>query len=64
MKKLLMIFLLIGNFAVAEESKPETNDQKPQSTKMTTKDAKKTCKEQGKTGADLIECMKEKKNEK
>jgi hypothetical protein len=32
--------------------------------KMTNKDAKKTCKEEGKTGADLIQCMKEKKEEK
>ncbi len=32
--------------------------------KMTTKDAKMTCKDLGKTGPELIQCMKDKKENK
>lgn len=48
----------------AEDSKPKAQPataQSDDSKKMTTKDAKKTCKEMGKTGEELIQCMKEKK---
>ena len=58
------IFLLALGLK-AEDSKPKTQPgtmQTDESKKMTTKDAKKTCKELGKTGADLIQCMKEKKD--
>ena len=63
MKKLLVISILIGNFAVAaDEAKPAATQA--QESKVTTRDAKKSCKDAGKTGADLIKCIKEKKDEK
>ena len=48
----------------AEDSKPKAQPsamQTDETKRMTTKEAKKTCKEQGKTGDELIQCMKEKK---
>ena len=58
--KTIFVALMISNFATAQEPTTTTVPGKPQ-LKMTTKDAKKTCKEEGKKGAELIECMKEKK---
>lgn len=62
MRRVLLAILLFSNFAFAQDApaqKPEDNSKK-----MTTKDAKKACKDEGKTGPDLIKCMKEKKGEK
>jgi len=68
MKKILMAALLMTSlFAIAaEEKKDQPVPTTPPATqpKMTTRDAKKNCKEEGKTGADLIQCMKDKKEEK
>ncbi len=66
MKKILMCGLLVLSASanvMAEETKPAA-PAAPATPKMTTKDAKKTCKEEGKTGTDLIQCMKDKKEEK
>ena len=61
---LLASILMISFQAFAEESKqPQTPAPAPQP-KMTTRDAKKSCKDEGKTGADLVQCMKDKKEEK
>ena len=67
MKKVLMASLLMVSLCATAQDK---KDQTPSPTlpvaqpKMTTKDAKKTCKEEGKTGPELIQCMKDKKEEK
>ena len=60
--KILISVLFLSNLAVAQEPTTTTVPANPQ-LKMTTKDAKKTCKEEGKKGAELIECMKEKKGQ-
>jgi hypothetical protein len=58
-------FLFAGLSLRAEDLKtnPSASPLTQESKKMTTKDAKKTCKEMGKTGPELIKCMKEKKEE-
>jgi hypothetical protein len=60
--KILISILLISNFSMAQEPTTTTVPANTQ-LKMTTKDAKKTCKEEGKKGAELIDCMKEKKGQ-
>lgn len=67
MKIVFVFSLLVGGLAFAQdaqEAKPESQAVTETSTKMTTKDAKKLCKSEGKTGAELIKCLKEKKGEK
>jgi len=67
MKKIPMTLVLMTSlFALAQEKKDQPVPTTPPATqpKMTTRDAKKTCKEEGKTGVDLIQCMKDKKEEK
>ncbi len=69
MKKFLILGVLLASFGSGAQT-PKTPPVPLPTTppvvqpKMTTKDAKKTCKEEGKTGADLIQCMKDKKEEK
>jgi hypothetical protein len=60
---LLFSAILLSVLVQAEEPKAAA-PAAPTTPKMTTKDAKKTCKEEGKTGAELIQCMKDKKEEK
>lgn len=63
MKKILVLSIFIGNFALAaDEAKPVA--QPSEGTKITTKDAKKACKDEGKSGTDLLKCIKEKQGEK
>lgn len=64
MKKLIVVSLFLTSFAFAQENQTGEKPTPESSKKMTTKDAKKSCKDEGKTGADLIKCMKEKKEEK
>lgn len=68
MKNLLMASILMISMSAAAQEKKDpaaaataTPAVQP---RMTTKDAKKSCKDEGKTGADLIQCMKDKKEEK
>jgi hypothetical protein len=64
-KTMLMIGLLLSVVSFAQEKKAAPQAPPPvQNPKMTNKDAKKACKEQNKTGADLIQCMKDAKEEK
>ena len=68
-KALLASILMISIPSFAEDTKQSGSAQPvapaPVPTpKMTTRDAKKTCKEEGKAGADLVQCMKDKKEEK
>ena len=65
MKNLILVttlLLSIGSFA--EEKKDQPSSPTTSLPKMTTKDAKKICKEKGVTGADLIQCLKDQKEEK
>ena len=63
MKKIFLMTLLISNFSFAAEE-AKSPDKPADASKLTTKDAKKACKDDGKTGAELIQCMKDKKGEK
>jgi hypothetical protein len=67
MKKMILVSCLILSSTVFAEDKKTSPPPAPppvQTPKMTTKDAKKTCKEQNKKGADLVQCMKDAKEEK
>jgi hypothetical protein len=65
MKNIFFAAFLISNFAFASETATSSTEApKESSNKMTTRDAKKSCKDEGKKGQDLIQCMKDKKNEK
>ncbi len=63
MSSILSALLMVTMLHAAEpnEQSPTTTTPGP---KITTKDAKKSCKDEGKTGADLIQCMKDKKETK
>jgi hypothetical protein len=63
MKTTILISAVLFSILVKAEE-PKVSAPAPAAPKMTTKDAKKTCKEEGKTGAELIQCMKDKKEEK
>ena len=52
------VFLALSSVSFAADT---TTTTLPAPKQVTTKDAKKTCKVEGKTGLDLIQCMKEKK---
>ncbi|PIS11445.1 MAG: hypothetical protein COT73_03925 [Bdellovibrio sp. CG10_big_fil_rev_8_21_14_0_10_47_8] len=56
------IMMLSGRIFAAE-STDENSDKPSPSAKITTRDAKKICKDQGKKGAELIQCMKKAKGE-
>jgi hypothetical protein len=60
--KIIVSVLLLSTFSMAQEPTTTTVPANPQ-LKMTTKEAKKSCKDEGKKGAELIECMKEKKGQ-
>lgn len=66
MKKIILAALLVFSASGFAQDKKDQAPVPPAPTlpKMTTKDAKKSCKEEGKTGAELIQCMKDKKEEK
>lgn len=62
MKIILITAVLFGWQAYAQNPKPEQKSAiKPA---MTNAEAKKACQGEGKTGTELIKCMKEKKEEK
>jgi hypothetical protein len=54
----MKILILLSFLGMANES---TTTTQPATVKVTIKDAKALCKEQGKTGKDLVSCIKEKK---
>ena len=56
-----LLFLSLGLQAVESTKSTPVKMAPAPEPKMTTKDAKINCKEQGKTGPDLIQCMKDKK---
>lgn len=68
MRKWMIVSILMASaLATAQDQKdPSTQPTVVPAVqpKMTTRDAKKACKDEGKTGADLIQCMKDKKQEK
>lgn len=69
MRHITIGLLLMLSMAVGAQNKPAPNnapDPKTQAkkVKMTTSEAKELCKQEGKTGPDLIACLKEKQESK
>lgn len=59
--KMMILAVTFASSMVFANEPPPTTTPPAQPVKVTVKDAKKACKDEGKQGADLLKCIKEKK---